>query len=136
MISKLIHAAYGLPVYASQPRSPSDHATLGSGRMPIRYRAGFPPAGVLKRFQSPSSFPRLCLAHLMPNQVGPPDRRRSGRRRLSGDAPVGHPGEGSADQGRHPQQPELANRPAPTNSAGPVLRAGFNEVLVTGMLMR
>ena len=25
---------------------------------------------------------------------------------------------------------------SPTNSAGPVLRAGFTEVLVTGMLMR
>jgi len=34
VLSKLDHAARFLPVYASQPRSPSVHATLGSGWWP------------------------------------------------------------------------------------------------------
>ena len=38
-------------------------------------------------------------------------------------------------QRRDPEQPELASAQPPTNSAGPVLRAGFTEVLVTGMLI-
>ena len=33
-LSRLFHAARTPPVYASQPRSPSDHATLGSGWWP------------------------------------------------------------------------------------------------------
>ena len=37
---------------------------------------------------------------------------------------------------RDPEQPKLLHRPSPTNTATPVLRAGFTDVLVTGMLIR
>jgi methyl-accepting chemotaxis protein len=42
----------------------------------------------------------------------------------------------SVTKRRQPEQPQLLQRPAPANRAGPVLRAGFTEVLVTGMLIR
>ena len=40
------------------------------------------------------------------------------------------------DDRREPEQPELPSAQPPTKIAGPVLRAGFTDVLVTGMLMR
>ena len=62
--SELNDAARVLPVYASQPRSPSDHATLGSG-----WSLAF--AGRMLRWVPlkvslhliGSSFSRLCLTH-------------------------------------------------------------------------
>jgi hypothetical protein len=44
--------------------------------------------------------------------------------------------EQAADDRRHPEQPQLAERQPPANTATPVLRAGLTEVLVTGMLIR
>ena len=41
-----------LPVYASQPGSPPDHATLGSGWLACLGRSGLSPAGSLRRFPS------------------------------------------------------------------------------------
>ena len=40
------------------------------------------------------------------------------------------------DQGSEPEHPQLAECVAPANRAGPVERAGFTEVLLTGMLTR
>ena len=45
-------------------------------------------------------------------------------------------GDERADDGRHPEEPELLERPAADEKRRPVLRAGFTEVLVTGMLIR
>src|SRR5690349_1815580 len=49
-LSELSSAARALPVYASQPRSPSDHATLGSGRALPLYRTGLVPLGPTEGF--------------------------------------------------------------------------------------
>ena len=42
----------------------------------------------------------------------------------------------ATQQRRHDEQPELLSAQPPTNTAGPRLRAGFTEVLVTGMPTR
>ena len=74
-----------LPVYASQPGSPPDHATLGSGWLACLGRSGLSPAGSLRRFPSchcmVSSFTKLCLA-----QDG--DVRATSRARRAGCYPV------------------------------------------------
>ena len=68
-LSRLCHTACTPPVYASQPRSPWYHATLGSGggsALPVR---DLHPTGHNERFpvvsflDTLSSSPRLCLAH-------------------------------------------------------------------------
>jgi hypothetical protein len=51
-ISRLDHAARALPVYASQPGSPPDHATLGSRLVASLCRAGFVLPGSIRRFWS------------------------------------------------------------------------------------
>jgi len=67
-LSRLDHAAYTLPVYASQPGSPPDHATLGSGWWPTFTGSGLAPAGSHRRFPSwlsvymTSPLTKLCLA--------------------------------------------------------------------------
>ena len=67
-LSRLYHAACTLSVYASQPGSPPDHATLDSGWWPALDRSGLSPAGSRRRFPSCLSvymaFPltKLCLA--------------------------------------------------------------------------
>jgi hypothetical protein len=67
-LSRLDHAAYTLPVYASQPGPPPEHATLGSGWWPTFTGSGLAPAGSHERFPSWLSvymtFPltKLCLA--------------------------------------------------------------------------
>jgi len=66
VLSRLDHAAVALPVYASQRRSPDDHATLGPGWWPPfpdggRYAARF--VREVSVFDSFSS-PRLGLAHM------------------------------------------------------------------------
>jgi hypothetical protein len=89
VLSRLNHAALALPVYASQPRSPSRHARLGSGWWPaFPGRDSFPPQGSIAKFQLmlswSSSSPRLCLAH-MPFSLGTHGKRRrsvGGLRRL------------------------------------------------------
>ena len=48
-LSGLTHAAYALPVYASQHRSPDRHATLGSGWWPAFAGRDWSPAGTLQR---------------------------------------------------------------------------------------
>jgi hypothetical protein len=47
-LSRLYHAACSVPVYASQPGSLLDHATLGSGWWLTVARTGLAPAGFLK----------------------------------------------------------------------------------------
>ena len=76
-LSRLNHTAYRLPVYASQPRSPPHHATLGSGCWPALAGSGPAPAGSLRRFPSwlfpyiTSSFTKLCLAqYIIPKACG------------------------------------------------------------------
>lgn len=67
-LSRLYHAAYRHPVYASQPGSPPDHATLGSGWWPAFAGSGLSPAGSHRRFPSwlsvymTSPLTKLCLA--------------------------------------------------------------------------
>ena len=71
-----------LPVYASQPGSPPDHATLGSGWLANLGRSGLPPAGSHRRFPSchcmASSFTKLCLAQ--DGDVRAPARASAGPR--------------------------------------------------------
>jgi hypothetical protein len=50
-LSRLNHAACKPPVYASQPRSPSHHATLGPGRRLPFAGAGLTPASSHRRFR-------------------------------------------------------------------------------------
>lgn len=50
-LSRLYHAACKPPVYASQPRSLSHHATLGSGRWLTFAGAGLAPASSHRRFR-------------------------------------------------------------------------------------
>ena len=50
-ISGLNHAAYGLPVNASRPGSPQDHASLGSGWRPTLAGWDWLPTGFQTRFQ-------------------------------------------------------------------------------------
>jgi len=58
------HTACTLPVYASQRRSPSDHATLGSGWRPTFAGRGWLPAG------SHEKFPPLRSSHgFLPSQA-------------------------------------------------------------------
>ena len=67
-LSRLNHAAYRLPVYASQPGSPPHHATLGTGGWPTLAGTGLSPAGSQRRFPSclsvymTSPLTKLCLA--------------------------------------------------------------------------
>ena len=67
-LSRLNHAAYRYPVYASQAGSPPHHATLGSGWWPTFAGSGLSPAGSHRRFPSclsvymTSPFTKLCLA--------------------------------------------------------------------------
>ena len=67
-LSRLYHAAYRHPVYASLPGSPPDHATLGSGGWPASAGSGLAPAGSHRRFPSwlsvymTSPLTKLCLA--------------------------------------------------------------------------
>ena len=74
---------------------------------------------------------------------GPPALRRrysrrhgrpvAGSRRLA-QHPRRQPAQHPTDDRRHPEQPQLPiYAQPPTNSAGPVLRAGFTDVFVTGM---
>ena len=65
MLSRLNHTAYSLAVYASQRRLPERHARLASGCWPALPGGVGYPLGPNERFQpiSPSSFPRLRLAH-------------------------------------------------------------------------
>ena len=53
-VSRLHHAACTLPVYASQPRSPSRHATLGSGRSLAFAGQGTAPCGAPRKVSFPS----------------------------------------------------------------------------------
>ena len=46
------------------------------------------------------------------------------------------PGQCASHHRRKPEQPELLKGPAPAKSAVAVLRAGFTDVFVTGMLIR
>lgn len=67
VLSRLDHAAVALPVYASQRRSPDDHATLGPGWWPPfpdggRYAVRF--VREVSVFDSFSS-PKLGLAHML-----------------------------------------------------------------------
>ena len=68
VLSRLYHAAYRIPVYASQSGSLPDHATLGSGWWPAFAGSGLSPAGSHRRFPSwlsvymASPFTKLCLA--------------------------------------------------------------------------
>jgi len=71
VFSRLDHAACALPVYASQPGSPRDHATLSSGcGSALPGGIGYP-LGSLVRFRSgtygpiSSSSPRLSLAPVL-----------------------------------------------------------------------
>jgi len=67
-LSRLYHAAYRSPVYASQAGSPPHHATLGSGWWPTFAGSGLSPAGSQRRFPPclsvymTSSITKLCLA--------------------------------------------------------------------------
>jgi hypothetical protein len=67
VLSRLHHTAYGLAVYASQPRSPYGHARLATGRWPTVPGRDLDPLGPIQRFQttflSSSSSARLRLAH-------------------------------------------------------------------------
>ena len=56
--------------------------------------------------------------------------------RLRAEPAIQQAAGGSTDQGRDPEQQQLRKRPIADEDAGPMLRAGFTEVLVTGMLMR
>ena len=66
-VSGLNHTAYVLPAYASQPRSPWNHARLGSGCWPaLPGGIGYPLSPIAKfqvSYVMPSPPPRLCLAH-------------------------------------------------------------------------
>jgi hypothetical protein len=75
MLSWLNPKARALPVYASQRRLPSDHATLGSGWVPALTGQGFHLLGSTERFQrfvgvSPSL--RLRLSQAAPTTSMPP----------------------------------------------------------------
>src|SRR5580704_3609976 len=50
-LSRLNYTACRPPVYASQPRSPSNHATLGPGRWLAFAGAGLAPASSRRRFR-------------------------------------------------------------------------------------
>jgi len=66
-VSGLNHTACVLPAYASQPRSPWNHARLGSGCWPaLPGGIGYPLSPIAKfqvDYVMPSPPPRLCLAH-------------------------------------------------------------------------
>ena len=67
-LSRLNHAAYRLPVYASQAESIPHNATLGTGWWPTFAGSGLAPAGSQREFPSwlsvnmTSPLTRLCLA--------------------------------------------------------------------------
>ena len=54
-------------------------------------------------------------------------------RGLFAEPPIDDRTRGASEQRRDPEQPELLIAQPPTNSAGPVLRAGLTDVLVTGI---
>src|SRR5439155_3667504 len=98
MLSCLNPTARALPMYASQRRSPSDHATLGSGWLPALTGQDWLPAGfqrkvsALRRRIPPSqALPVASRAH---NQYGAEctfgkefmNHRREEARRLAADA--------------------------------------------------
>jgi hypothetical protein len=56
--------------------------------------------------------------------------------RLSAQPAIDHAADDAADQRCYPEQPELLQSPAADEQCGTVLRAGFTDVLVTGMLTR
>ena len=68
MLSRLHHAACTLSVYASQPGSPPDHATLDSGWWPTLTGQDSHLLGHIEGFRHvfpftcPSPFTKLCLA--------------------------------------------------------------------------
>ena len=62
-ISGLNHTAYALAVYASQSRSPSDHARLASGWLAGLSRAGLVTRGTPEKVFSSSHLHQACLAH-------------------------------------------------------------------------
>jgi hypothetical protein len=88
-LSRLYHAACMPPVYASQPGSPPNHATLGPGWWLAFAGAGLTPAGLIRRFQYvdsfyiPSPFSRLFLAHFPRKRPRPPMTRRPASSRPS-----------------------------------------------------
>ena len=69
IISRLNHAAYTLPVYASRPALPQDSRNTRFWLWTNFTRRGWLPAGlhrkvsVVRLSYTTSSFPRLCLAH-------------------------------------------------------------------------
>lgn len=79
-ISGLAHTARSLPVYASQPGSPPDHATLGSGRS-LTFAGRARPAGSVRRFQlMPPPPPGFAWRTICRIQVAPPEAGTSGGR--------------------------------------------------------
>jgi hypothetical protein len=62
LLSGLIHAACSLPVYASQLGLPQNHATLGSRLVASLCRAGFAPAGYLRKVSVVSTSRPPCTS--------------------------------------------------------------------------
>jgi hypothetical protein len=65
---------FALPVYASQPASPPDHATLGTGWLAMPCRAGPSPAGVLHKVSAlhvASSLSVFIWRTVIENDPGP-----------------------------------------------------------------
>ena len=56
--------------------------------------------------------------------------------RLVAEPAINHAAERAADSGATQNSQSCVIAQPPTNSAGPVLRAGLTDVLVTGMLTR
>ena len=85
-ISGLNHAACWPPVYTSQPGSPPNHATLGSGGWLILAGSGLAPAGfqqevsiLVLSFTQISSSSRLGLAYFPRQRLRPdPGKRQTG----------------------------------------------------------
>jgi hypothetical protein len=55
---------------------------------------------------------------------------------LAANPAIDHAGQSGADNGGHPKEPKCDSAQPPTKRAATVPRAGFTEVLVTGMLIR
>ena len=68
-ISRLNHAAYLLPVYASQPSSRLHHATLGSGWWLPFAGSGLPPDGLLQEYSVTSSLYMTFLLQASPGAL-------------------------------------------------------------------
>ena len=73
-ISRLYHAALMLPVYASQPGLPPNHATLGSGWSPA-FAGRDSPAGFLCKV-SVMALHGILLAQAVPGALSAETRRR------------------------------------------------------------